>query len=318
MFFGLLLIGLGSLFLLSQLGWIQFDIGEAFSKGWPVILIFVGLKSLLSRTKSSCFSIGAIMGSLIPLTLGLYFLGRNFDIIEIRIDEMFQYLVPLILIIIGVRLFVIPPKAKPQYHNPYTYNDPVDKIPTSDVVDPPVIEVDSTGTWNKHKAKAERHRDEKEWAIKEKYAAKKEKYWNQSEWQDQWKDFNTGKSQSRSSFIGDIHIGQDYWDLKPMDVSLFIGDTFIDLTKAHIANGETKIVISSFIGDVKIWVPHDLELGISVVSSSFIGDTVVLDRREGGLFKHMNTQSPGYEEAEKKIRLITSSFIGDVNIIRVG
>jgi len=103
-----------------------------------------------------------------------------------------------------------------------------------------------------------------------------------------------------------------------MNISLFIGDTVLDLTKAQIPYGETRINISSFIGDVKVFVPNDRDLGLSVISSSFIGDTKVYERHEGGFFKHVKFETPYYHEADKRIRLNVSSFIGDVRIVKVG
>jgi lia operon protein LiaF len=122
----------------------------------------------------------------------------------------------------------------------------------------------------------------------------------------------------RSNFIGDIHLGHDYWELEPTNVSHFIGDTVIDLTKARIPYGETKLTVSSFIGDVKVFVPNDVQVEISVTASAFIGDMKVLDRHEGGLFRHMKYDTKHYNEAEKKISLTVSMFIGDVFIKRVG
>lgn len=124
--------------------------------------------------------------------------------------------------------------------------------------------------------------------------------------------------ENRSGMIGDVKIGQDYFDLKPMNISHFIGDTVIDLTKAYIPQGETKINISSFIGDVKIFIPNDLDLEICVISSSFLGSNTVLDRHEGGLFKNMNIMPHAYQEADKRIRIHVSVFIGDLRVQRVG
>jgi Predicted membrane protein len=125
-------------------------------------------------------------------------------------------------------------------------------------------------------------------------------------------------AQSRSGFIGDIHIGQDYWELKPLNISHFIGDTIVDLTKAQIPFGETKICISSFIGDVKVYVPNDYEVGVQVISSAFVGDVKILGQKEGGMFKSINIQSPFYEETDKKIKLVVSTFVGDVRVTKVG
>ncbi|MGO4376241.1 cell wall-active antibiotics response protein LiaF, partial [Paenibacillus sp. MCAF20] len=94
--------------------------------------------------------------------------------------------------------------------------------------------------------------------------------------------------------------------------------TILDLTKAQVAVGETRIHISSFIGDVKVFVPNDYEIGVQVLTSSFIGDVKILDRKEGGMFKHINIQSPSYSDSDKKIKLIVSTFIGDVRVTKVG
>ncbi|WP_219835945.1 cell wall-active antibiotics response protein LiaF [Paenibacillus sp. R14(2021)] len=124
--------------------------------------------------------------------------------------------------------------------------------------------------------------------------------------------------QTRSGFIGDIYLGNDYWELKPMNISHFIGDTVLDLTKAQILPGETVITISSFIGDVKVYLPSDYEFGVHVVSSAFIGDVAVLEQKEGGIFKNMDIETPFFQETDKKIKLIVSTFIGDVRVTKVG
>ncbi len=125
-------------------------------------------------------------------------------------------------------------------------------------------------------------------------------------------------AQNRSGFIGDVYLGHDYWELKPMNISHFIGDTVLDLTKAQIPAGETRVHISSFIGDVKVFLPNDFEVGIHVVSSAFIGDVAVLDHKEGGIFKNMNIETPFYQDTDKKVTLVVSTFIGDVRVTKVG
>ncbi|MNC48015.1 hypothetical protein D3C75_971090 [compost metagenome] len=122
----------------------------------------------------------------------------------------------------------------------------------------------------------------------------------------------------RSNFIGDIYLGRDYWQLEPMNISHFIGDTRIDLTKASIPMGETKLNVSAFIGDVKVYVPNDIQLEISVNASAFIGDMHVLDRHEGGILRSMRYDTRNYAEADKKIHLTVSMFIGDITVKRVG
>lgn len=137
-------------------------------------------------------------------------------------------------------------------------------------------------------------------------------------WKDTWQDHKSRRPVERSNFIGDIYLGRDYWHLEPMNISHFIGDTMIDLTKASIPMGETKLSVSAFIGDVKVFVPNDIQLEISVTASAFIGDMQVLERYEGGMFRNMKYDTRNYAEADKKIHLTVSMFIGDIIVKRVG
>lgn len=52
------------------------------------------------------------------------------------------------------------------------------------------------------------------------------------------------------------------FDLNDLNVSGFIGDIKIDLSKAMIPEGESTIVISGVIGNVDIYVPSDLEVAV--------------------------------------------------------
>ncbi|MNJ36999.1 hypothetical protein D3C77_318040 [compost metagenome] len=103
-----------------------------------------------------------------------------------------------------------------------------------------------------------------------------------------------------------------------MNVSHFIGDTIIDLTKAQIPYGETKINVSAFIGDVKVFIPNDMDLSIKVISNAFLGDMDVLDEKTGSFFGNLQKESLHYGETNKSIKLTISVFIGDIKVNTVG
>jgi len=127
-----------------------------------------------------------------------------------------------------------------------------------------------------------------------------------------------GNRGTHARFIGDVYLGHDYYELTPMSISHFIGDTTIDLTKAQVPISDTRIEVSSFIGDVKVFVPNNMRLGIQVASSSLIGDVTVFDAKRGGMFNSVTVETPGYADAEQRVVLTVNSFIGDVRIMRVG
>lgn len=130
----------------------------------------------------------------------------------------------------------------------------------------------------------------------------------------------SGGKENRHSFIGDTRIGRgrNPWDLQSLNVSHFIGDIEIDLTRANIPYGRTTIDVSVFIGDIKIYVPNDLQLEVSVQASSLIGDLIVFENKESGLMRSLRQETPHYRDADKKLRINVNLFIGDARVKRVG
>ncbi|MHA6483160.1 cell wall-active antibiotics response protein LiaF [Paenibacillus sp. strain BS8-2] len=346
LFTGLMVITIGLFFLLRQLDIAPFEdisVGELFSTYWPCILMYFGAVQLLGgRFQGGSGWWGAVM-----LLIGFVFLGNNLEWFTWSIADIVPFLIPIVIIITGLRMIWKPskPKHKTPPEEEWTSYRPFGKETKEDVPPAPPLHPDPTafveseieksirrdvsGTWSHGKDGNVRndrgsdvHGTGHHGAYKEEdyYKSGKKKEWRHHGHREhvEWWNHNDPNVINRSGFIGDIHMGQDYWELKPVNISHFIGDTILDLTKAEIPYGETKVNISSFIGDVKVYVPNDYELGIQVVSSSFIGDVRVLGQKEGGIFTNVNLKSPRYSDADKQIKLTISSFIGDTRVIKVG
>ncbi len=297
LFMGLLLIGVGALFLAAQLGYIDIDISEIVPTYWPVILIVIGISGLITDRKGS--GTGSWMWSLFMMALGGFFLMRNLGYTNMSAGDIVKLLIPVFIIFFGLRMILSPsrekkPKEKPDtsyqydYKYEYKYDSNLDNPPPAD----PLQEPEPKTSHTSHTHGPEKVHQQESWS-----------------WQ---------SGENRSGFIGDLYLGNDYWELKPMNVSHFIGDTTIDLTKAQIPLGVTKLNISAFIGDVKIFVLNDVDVEFDVNSSSFLGDITVFGRKEGGLMRSMREVTPGYKHADKKIKLNCNLFIGDIQVQRVG
>lgn len=334
LFTGLIIITIGVLFLLRQTGHVTFDIGDMFSAYWPVILIIVGIRGLLS---SRSHGAGSSWWGAVVLLIGCLFLGHNLELFSWSIGDIVPYIWPVAVILIGIHLIWRPKSRRHEPpaddwkpYRPYQDQAPVPPAPPLHP-DPTQTPPSQFGTHAQEEKQegannsqfegySSYKKDFKEWKSQHRTAYKK----NAKEWKRhhkehvEWWNHSDSNVQTRSGFIGDIHIGHDYWDLKPLNISHFIGDTVLDLTKAQVSLGETNIHVSSFIGDVKVYVPNDYEVGVQVVSSAFIGDVKILGQKEGGMFTNINIQSPSYGEADKKIKLIVSTFIGDVRVTKVG
>lgn len=364
---GGVLVLVGVVFLLNQMGFTSISIGEVFRTFWPVIIILVGVQGLLIQ------GAGGLFWNMIVLLVGLVFLGRNLNLIDWGVGDMFKLIGPAVLILLGISVIAKGSKSKPSRQdernqsyewNPVTppmsdYPDPPPgpppapplsddpNAPFSDPTDAPPPrggddkaqnrdarpgarpEADTDERWHQHQGHTEdrwgkyQERTEKHWRRQQE---RMEEHWRRHQERhkrkhacdsNQWWGYDPDAA-DYSRFIGDVHIGQDYWELRPMSISHFIGDTTIDLTKAQIPLGETKIYVSCFIGDVKVFIPSDANVGIQVVSSSLIGDVRVWDQKRGGLFNSVLVEIPYYADTDKRIVLVTSSFIGDVRVTKVG
>ncbi len=116
-------------------------------------------------------------------------------------------------------------------------------------------------------------------------------------------------------FIGDMFIDCNGTDLQNMEVSVFISDLEIKLHGGRLAPGLNRLIISGFIGDVRILVPPDM--AVFVQSSNFIGDSELMGQRYSGFGNTVNNQSPQYATAESKLYIASNFFIGDIHVYTV-
>jgi lia operon protein LiaF len=333
LFIGLIIVTVGVIFLLNQLGIIDMGIGELFATFWPVFMIVFGIQALFMQ------SAGGFWWNPIVVLLGFYFLGRNLDWFDWSLGNVIHLIWPVALILFGIGMIFRGGdkcstskrdlKGNGEQWNPITppstMMPPIPPMPPGPPPAPPELDEferrqTSSGP-NLTKAPMSDYQSNQGTQgtqgmadqMKDRY---KEKFKNKDWWQDHdWQNLNRI---NHSRFIGDVHLGNEYWELRPMSISHFIGDTTLDLTKAQIPMGETKIYVSSFIGDVKVFVPNDFGVGVQVVSSCLIGDVKVLDQKRGGVFNQMSVETPSYADTDKRIVLVVSSFIGDVRVTKVG
>ncbi len=302
-FIGMILILIGTLFLASQLGYIVVDPGEIASTYWPVIIIFFGISGLLGQVSGHKGSGGSYIWNLFVIALGAGFLARNLNFLNMPISELIKLLIPACIILFGIQMMFRKDQPAPvnqDYSNKYEYN--YDQGSESGEVPPAKVHVPSIPV---HSPKFTSPEDNQSQYHRYEHAYSNDHAHQHS-------------TENRSGFFGDLYLGQDYWELKPMNISHFIGDTIIDLTKAQIPIGETKLNISAFIGDVKVFVPNDMEVEVSVTSSSFLGDNTVFNKRENGFMRSVKQETQEFMMSDKKIRLQINLFIGDITVQRVG
>jgi len=119
---------------------------------------------------------------------------------------------------------------------------------------------------------------------------------------------------TRFKLLGDIH-RDGAWQVANQEIWIGVGEVDLDLTRADIPEGETKLRVFGFAGDVEVLVPE--EVAVSVFSMAFVTDGKVLDRREEGILAPVHATSDDYETAGRKLRLETTFFVVDLKVRRV-
>jgi lia operon protein LiaF len=125
--------------------------------------------------------------------------------------------------------------------------------------------------------------------------------------------FSLHSPQTKHSLIGNLFLTGSRWDLQDMNIWHGIGDVKIDLSRAYIHEGETVLFINGWVGDIDIYVPYDLN--ITLTANVNLGDIDVFGNKQGGFNRSTTLSTSGYKTATKKVRIIVSLLIGDIDVV---
>jgi hypothetical protein len=94
----IILIALGIIFLLNNLGMMTGDIWDTILRLWPVLLIAIGIDGFLRR--------GGLVGSTLIIAVGIVFILSNYGYLTVNVWEVVVRLWPLLLIAMGFDVFI--------------------------------------------------------------------------------------------------------------------------------------------------------------------------------------------------------------------
>jgi len=106
-------------------------------------------------------------------------------------------------------------------------------------------------------------------------------------------------------------INQVYeWD--DINIQTGIGDTVIDLSMTMLPLGESVVIIRGLVGNIQLLIPY--EVGYSINHSSLTGGIKLFERQENLLNQNVICYSDNYNEATRKVKIITSISFGDIEV----
>lgn len=265
-----------------------------------LIVILIGL-NILSSTLGLGIDTGNLIGPLIFFVISLYFYQKNHRILSMvfliigliaLFDNVFHIniagvFMAMIFIYFGYRLLTGKPK---EIVEDWSSSESSERIQDEDALK-------STSFIANAEAEHRRPRPIEE-EERMSYSTKKEKV--------------MVSPTIKSSFIGDIRLTKERFELRDMNIRNGIGDIKIDLSRAIINEGETVIVIHGLIGDIDIYVPYDLD--VSVQASVTVGDIEVFENRQSGFNRNIFVESKEYSQSPRRIKIVLSLFIGDLDV----
>ncbi|UCD62776.1 MAG: hypothetical protein JSW34_08395 [Candidatus Zixiibacteriota bacterium] len=121
----------------------------------------------------------------------------------------------------------------------------------------------------------------------------------------------TGKLKYKKT-LGDMYVDLNGMSLADVEIAAGVGDLEIKLHGATLDEGLNRMIISSFIGDIRIYAPPDM--AVFIHCSSSVGDIDVMGRRSSGFGNTVDSQTANYESSSDKLYIACNNFIGDIRI----
>lgn len=120
-----------------------------------------------------------------------------------------------------------------------------------------------------------------------------------------------GDTETHFQLLGDVK-RMGAWTVVKEEIWSFIGDVDIDLTSAQVPAGETSLHLYNFIGDVEIFLPATV--GLSLTADGFLNSIKWMGAKQDNFLTSTHLTTAGYDQAERKVRVDVTSFIGDIKV----
>lgn len=344
-FIGILLITIGVLYLLTNIGVIPLGLRDVITTYWPVVIILVAGYRLveglfLNVTKRRKFN--RIYWSLGFMIIGGVLLENRVQYFTEESIGLWGILFSIFVIFVGLSIVFFKSNAIEFELNGKEAGEECEEEhnENSQEFREEFAEEGNRGSYedkayskDEIKERIKQKQREKKSKIKEKYAKDSKKYGYKSD-RDKvrknaktytFEDLKAGKE--RFHFVGEIRLGDRPWALENSSYSLGVGEVYMDLTTALLEEGVTYVNLSGWVGSVQIIVPEDLAIDVSadvnIGSVEIFGEEQEFsrhhnNRRSGVSSNLLCYRSEDYDEALKKVRINASVNIGEVSVKRVG
>ncbi|MGV3464252.1 MAG: cell wall-active antibiotics response protein LiaF [Heyndrickxia sp.] len=100
------------------------------------------------------------------------------------------------------------------------------------------------------------------------------------------------------------------WD--DINIQTGIGDTVVDLSMTMLPLGESVVIVRGLMGNIQLLIPYDV--GYSINHSTLTGSIRLFGKQEKLLNQNIICYSDNYNDATRKVKIITSISVGEIEV----
>jgi len=116
----------------------------------------------------------------------------------------------------------------------------------------------------------------------------------------------------RLRFIGDMNRSGP-WEVTEEEHTVFVGDTRMDFTQATLPEGETRIVLNGFVGDIRVIVPRDM--AVRLLCQGFTHTIHWFGSHQDNFLTSYDASTvPDYGQAARRLCLDVNYFVTTVRL----
>ncbi|WP_444683970.1 cell wall-active antibiotics response protein LiaF [Alkalicoccus luteus] len=114
--------------------------------------------------------------------------------------------------------------------------------------------------------------------------------------------------------IGRQSTGTEPYQWRDIHIQTGIGSKTIDLSNT-VVHGTAVVSVRHIIGQVTVLVPYEME--VQVLHSALYGSAEILGERKRLLNESISLETPGYAEADVRVKIMTSVMSGELEVRRI-
>ncbi|HEO8419565.1 cell wall-active antibiotics response protein LiaF [Niallia sp. FSL W8-0635] len=106
------------------------------------------------------------------------------------------------------------------------------------------------------------------------------------------------------------------YEWNDINIQCGITNTMVDLSYTVLPEGETVIMIKNIVGDVKLYIPYDME--ISINHSILFGSYQIFGEVEENVWnQNVSIRTAHFDHAETRVKIFTSFIAGSLEVKRI-